>query len=169
MPLNAALLPEFDHEMAGTRKTLERVPVGKFDWSPHPKSTPIGGLATHLSQIPYWAVLTIRQTELDLAPPGQPPFRIEPRQTRAELLSALDTHVSAARAALADASDATLLAPWTLLKGGQPVFTLPRIAALRTFILNHIIHHRAQLGVYLRLLDISVPSLYGPSADEGQM
>jgi uncharacterized damage-inducible protein DinB len=169
MPLNAALLPEFDHEMAGTRKTLERVPDGKLDWKPHAKSAALGGLATHLAQIPHWATVTIREPELDLAPPGAPPYRLLPKRSRDELLAALDANVSAARAAIADASDAVLLAPWSLLKGGHKIFTLPRIAALRSFVLSHTIHHRAQLGVYLRLLDIPVPSLYGPSADEGSM
>ena len=166
MGLSEALLPEFDQEMATTRKTLERVPEEKFDWKPHEKSTTLGGLATHLANLPSWVGHTIDKEELDMAPPGQPPLRIEPARTRDEVLAAFDRNVAAARAALAGASDERLLGPWTLLQGGNKVLTLPRAAVLRSFVLSHSIHHRAQLGVYLRLNDIPVPSVYGPSADE---
>src|SRR5918994_6634227 len=166
MGLGEALLPEFDHEMATTRKTLERVPEEKFDWKPHEKSTTLGGLATHLANLPSWVGHTIDKDELDIAPPGQPPLRIAPARTRDEVLAAFDKNVAAARAALAGASDERLLGPWTLLRGGNKVLTLPRAAVLRSLVLSHSIHHRAQLGVYLRLNDIPVPSVYGPSADE---
>ena len=166
MGLSEALLPEFDHEMATTRKTLERVPEEKFDWKPHEKSTTLGGLATHLANLPSWVGHTIDKEELDMAPPGQPPLRIEPARTRDEVLAAFDRNVAAARAALAGASDERLLGPWTLLQGGNKVLTLPRAAVLRSFVMSHSIHHRAQLGVYLRLNDIPVPAVYGPSADE---
>jgi uncharacterized damage-inducible protein DinB len=166
MSISEALLPEFDQEMATTRKTLERVPEEKFDWKPHEKSTTLGGLATHLANLPSWVGHTIDKEELDMAPPGQPPLRIEPARTRDEVLAAFDRNVAAARAALAGASDERLLGPWTLLQGGNRVLTLPRAAVLRSFVMSHSIHHRAQLGVYLRLNDIPVPSVYGPSADE---
>jgi len=167
MPLNQALLPEFDHEMANTRKTLERVPEDKFAWKPHEKSFSMGGLATHLATLPSWAVITLQKDSIDIAPVGEAPPRSEPCNSREELLSRFDGHVASARAAIAGASDEDLLKTWTLLSGGKTIFALPRVAALRSFVMNHNVHHRAQLGVYLRLNDVPVPSIYGPSADEG--
>jgi len=167
MSLSEALLPEFDHEMANTRRTLERVPEDKFSWKPHEKSWAMGGLATHLANIPSWSVFTIEQDSLDVAPPGAPPARIPPANSPQEVLEVFDRNVASARAAIAGASDEHLSKPWTLLSGGKTVLTLPRIAVLRSFVMNHSIHHRAQLGVYLRLNDLPVPSIYGPSADEG--
>lgn len=169
MPLRDALLSELDHEFAGTRTTLERVPEDKLPWSPHGRSWALGDLATHLSQLPSWLALTLETTELDLAPPGAPPPRVQARRTKPELLSAFDAHLAAGRAALEKADDAALLVPWSLKKAGTTLFTLPRVAALRGFVFNHNVHHRAQLGVYLRLLDVPVPALYGPSADEGRI
>ena len=166
MGLSDALLPEFDNEMANTRKTLERVPDGKSDWKPHEKSTAMGGLATHLSNLPTWAVYTIDQDSLDLAPGGKPLAPPELAKSQAELLATFDTNVEKARAAIAGASDAELFKPWALMSNGNTLLTLPKIAVLRSFVMNHLIHHRAQLGVYLRLNDIPVPSIYGPSADE---
>jgi len=166
MPLRDALLPEFDHEMANTRKTLERVPDDKFDWKPHVKSTSMGALATHLSNLPTWAIDTINQDSLDLAPSGVPLPRVVPPKSRSELLQLFDRNVANARAAIAAAGDDDLFKKWTLLSGGKEILTLPKIAVLRGFVMNHNIHHRAQLGVYLRLNDIPVPSIYGPSADE---
>jgi uncharacterized damage-inducible protein DinB len=168
MGLSDALLPEFDQEMANTRKTLERVPDNKFDWKPHEKSFPMGGLSTHLANLPSWASVTIDQDSLDLAPNGEV-VRMSPLKSRAEVLEMFDKNVVTARAAIAGASDEHLFKPWTLLSNGKTILTLPRVACLRSFVMNHIIHHRAQLGVYLRLNDIPVPSIYGPSADEGGM
>jgi uncharacterized damage-inducible protein DinB len=167
MALSNALLPEFDHEMENTRKTLDRVPDGKFDWKPHEKSMPLGNLATHLATIPMWANNAIGEDSIDIAPVGKPPMRAEPATSRAEVLERFDQNVASARAAIAGASDETLRSPWTLYAGGKEILTLPKIAVLRSFVMNHSIHHRAQLGVYLRLNDIAVPSIYGPSADEG--
>ncbi|MBO0720927.1 MAG: DinB family protein [Blastocatellia bacterium] len=167
MSISESILPEFDQEMASTRKTLERVPDDRFDWKPHEKSSALGALVTHLSNIPGWTTMTIEQDELDVAPPGEPAFRNEPVKSQQEALSIFDTNIAAARAALAGASDELLLKPWTLLSGGHTILTLPKIAVIRTFVMNHLIHHRAQLGVYLRLNDLPVPSVYGPSADEG--
>ncbi|SRR6266545_4894949 len=166
MGLSESLLPEFDHEMANTRKTLERVPHGKFDWKPHQKSMAMGGLATHLSNIPTWAVYTIDQDSLDLAPGGEPLPHAELAKSETELLALFDTNAAKARAAIAGARDAELFKPWKLLSNGNTILTLPKIAVLRSFVMNHMIHHRAQLGVYLRLNDIPVPPIYGPSADE---
>ena len=167
MPLNLSLLPEFDHEMANTRKTLERVPEDKFAWKPHEKSFSMVALATHLATLPSWAAITIQQDSIDIAPAGEPPPKSEPAKSVEDLLKTFDRNVASGRTALAGASDEELLKTWTLLKGGQTIFALPRVAALRSFVMNHSIHHRAQLGVYLRLNDVPVPSIYGPSADEG--
>jgi len=167
MGIGQALLPEFDNEMANTRKTLERVPEGRFDWKPHEKSASLGSLTTHLSNLPIWTVYAIERDDLDLQPPGEEPIRATAVTSRDEALAAFDKNVAAARAALEGASDDRLLGPWSLLKGGATILTLPRVAVLRSFVMNHIIHHRAQLGVYLRLNDVAVPSIYGPSADEG--
>ncbi len=124
-------------------------------------------LATHLATLPSWASVTIHQDSIDIAPAGEPPPTNEPAKSVEDLLATFDRNVASARDALAGATDEVLLKTWTLLKGGQTVFALPRVAALRSFVLNHNVHHRAQLGVYLRLNNIPVPSIYGPSADEG--
>ena len=166
MPLSSALLPEFDQEMAGTRKTLERVPDEKFAWKPHAKSWAMGGLAAHLANIPTWANLALEKDSLDLAPGGAPLPQASQPASRAALLEVFDKNVAAARAAIAAADDNHLMKPWTLLRNGQKLLALPRAAVLRSFVMNHMIHHRAQLGVYLRLNDVPVPSIYGPSADE---
>ena len=168
MGLAASMLPEFDHEMANTRKTLERIPEDKFDWKPHEKSTAMRGLATHLSNLVSWAVHVIERDELDAMPEGQP-LRAKPVESVEEALETFDRNVAAARAAIQSASDEHLMKPWTLLAAGRTIFTQPRAGVLRGFVMNHTIHHRAQLSVYLRLNDVPVPALYGPSADEGAM
>ena len=168
MPISQALLPEFDQEMANTRKSLERVPDGKFAWKPHEKSMTMGRLASHCAEIPGWAIPTIQQDELDLAPPGAPPFQPTVANTTAELLAIFDKNVAGARAALADVSDEHLMKTWSLLMTGRAIITMPRVAVIRGMVMNHLIHHRAQLGVYLRLNDVPVPATYGPSADEGK-
>jgi uncharacterized damage-inducible protein DinB len=169
MAISESILPEFDQEMANTRKTLERVPEDKFDWKPHEKSFAMGGLATHVANLPSWAIITLNQDEFDMEPPGAEPFKMPEAKSRQELLDMFDKNVADARAAIAGASDERMFSPWSLLKGGNTLMTLPKIAVLRSFVMNHIIHHRAQLGVYLRLNDVPVPSIYGPSADEGAM
>ena len=166
MKISEALLPEFDQEMANTRKTLERVPDDKFGWKPHPKSFAMGPLATHIATMVGWASDVITKDNFDIAPPGAPPYNPPEAGSQKELLATFDKNVTAVRAALAGASDERLLAPWSLLKGGATLFTMPRVVCIRSFVMNHTIHHRAQLGVYLRLNDIAVPSIYGPSADE---
>lgn len=169
MSISQALLPEFDHEMANTRKTLERVPMDKLAWKPHEKSMTMERLAQHVSEISGWTPVTIEKDSLDINPPGSPPHQPAPVKSRQELLDMFDKNVATARAAIASASDGQLMKPWSLLSGGKTIFTLPRIAVMRGFVLNHTIHHREQLGVYLRLNDIPVPAIYGPSADEGTM
>ena len=166
MTIGQELLPEFDQEMAGTRKVLQRVPDGKLDWKAHEKSNTIGWVATHLANIPSWTGYTLNQDSLDINPPGQGAFKTPVAKSVQEILDRFDKNVAEARQQLAAAQDAVFSQPWTLLSNGAKVFTLPKAAVLRSFVLNHIIHHRAHLCVYLRLNDIPVPGLYGPSADE---
>lgn len=169
MPVNETLLAEFDQEMGNTRKTLERVPEDKLTWKPHEKSGTMAWLAGHVANIPGWLAEVINKNSLDLAPGGVPAAAPPPPKSSKEILEMFDQGVSAGRAALAGASDTHLAKPWSLLTNGQAILTLPRSALIRTFVLNHLIHHRAQLGVYLRLNNVPVPALYGPSADEGSM
>jgi len=169
MPISQSLLPEFDHEMANTRKTLERIPDSKFAWKPHEKSMTLQKLATHLAELPGWAGVTLTQDFFDYAPVGGQPYQSPVLNSAQEIVAYFDKNVAGARAALVDVSDENLMKPWSLQAGGKPLFTMPRIAVLRSFVMNHIIHHRAQLGVYLRLNDVAVPGIYGPSADEGTM
>ena len=163
MALVDALLPEFDHEMATTRTVLERVPQDKFDWKPHAKSFSLGALAAHVATLPTWGTETLTRSEIDVGTTQQPPTALPSRQ---EVLATFDRSVAGARAALAGRTDAELMAMWSLKRGGRTLFTMPKAAVLRSFVLNHLVHHRGQLTVYLRLLDIPVPSIYGPSADE---
>ena len=166
MSLAKSMIPEFDQEMALTRKTLERVPEDRFDWRPHPKSQTMQALAAHLASIPYYLPYTMNSESLDFEPVGKPSMRPPELKTRAEMLESFDKGVAEARAALQGASDQAMMQDWTLLKGGHVIFTMPRTAVLRLMIMNHMIHHRAQAGLYLRLCDVPVPSIYGPSADE---
>ncbi|HEY3132813.1 MAG TPA: DinB family protein [Acidobacteriota bacterium] len=166
MKLSQLILPEYDHEMANTRKTLERVPQDKFGWKPHEKSMTLGRLAQHLAELPGWAIYTIEKDSLDIAPPGAPPYQPPKVNSPEEVLQLFDKNVAAGRAAIAGANDEHLMKSWSLLSGGKTIFTLPRIGVLRGSVMNHSIHHRAQLGVYLRLNNLPLPALYGPSADE---
>ena len=164
MAINDTLLPEFDHEMATTRRLLDRVPDAEFAWKPHDKSMSLGELSGHLANLPMWCSAVLDAAEYDLAtlpsPRGQAPA------SRAALLKDFDTRVGAARASLVQRTDAELLTPWTLRRGTHEIFTLPRISAIRSFVMNHSIHHRGQLSVYLRLKNVPVPPMYGPTADE---
>jgi uncharacterized damage-inducible protein DinB len=162
MALVDSLLPEFDHEMGTTRRLLERVPEDKIDWRPHPRSFTLGQLAQHVATIPLWGSMTLTQSELDIAAPGEQ----TPIRTQAGLLAHFDGHVKATRAALAGKMDAELMVPWTLKRGPDTIFSMPKVAVWRSFVLSHLIHHRGQLCVYLRMNDVPVPSIYGPSADE---
>lgn len=163
MKASEALLAEFDQEMASTRTTLERVPEDKFDYKPHPKSGSMIWLAAHVAMIPGWAKVTLEESELNMEGMQPPPLP----KTREELLKMFDENAAGARAAIAAASDEALAQTWTLRVGEQVFFSMPRAAVMRGMIMNHLIHHRAQLTVYLRMNDIPVPALYGPSADEG--
>jgi uncharacterized damage-inducible protein DinB len=166
MNISESLLPEFDHEMANLRRTLERVPEDRLDFAPHPKSMTMARLAAHLANLPLWATIGITRDEFDMAPPGEPRPQAEAMTTRAALLSNFDAKAADARAHLVNADDGLLLKMWTLKNGGHTVLRMPKVSVLRSFVMNHMIHHRAQLTVYLRMNDVPVPSLYGPSADE---
>lgn len=161
-----SILPEFDQEMASTRKVLERVPDDKLDWRPHPKSNTIGWNANHLAELPGWAVVTFEGAEWDFAPAGGPRYQSPKLTSRQAIVDLFDKNVAAARKAIESATDEQMAQSWTLLAGGKPIFTMPRSAVMRSFVLNHMIHHRATLCVYLRLNDIPVPGMYGPSGDE---
>jgi len=158
-------LAAFDHITAGTRSVLAAVPDDQMGWRPHDKSWTLGELASHLANLPNWTIPTLVQSELELSPDaGGPPPR-DAFATRDEMLEAFENSAAAARIAIENTSDEALAGPWTLLLDGDPRFTMPKAAVLRTFVFDHMIHHRAQLGVYLRLLDVPVPQTFGPTAD----
>ncbi|MFA6958946.1 MAG: DinB family protein [Thermoanaerobaculia bacterium] len=168
MSIAEQVLPEFDREMAITRRVLERASDERLAWRPHAKSQTFGGLATHLANIPTWVGIAIGGDSFDAMPKDAPPPRAILLGSREAILETFDRNVTAARAAIGAATDEHLHGPWSLLAGGEVRFTMPRTAVLRSFVLNHLIHHRGQFSVYLRLCDIPVPSIYGPSADELQ-
>jgi uncharacterized damage-inducible protein DinB len=163
MAIKDGLLAEFDHETATTRKLLERVPDDRLSWTPHTRSMSIGRLATHISTLLQWSDAILNRPQFDLA---DAPAPSGDESNRANLLAAFDGCVRTARASI-DKSDAELAALWILKRDGHELFAMPRVAAFRSFVLYHMVHHRGQLSVYLRLNDIPVPSIYGPSADEG--
>lgn len=165
MAITDSLLPEFDHEMATTRRLLARVPDAELGWKPHDRSMRLGELATHIANIPNWCTAVVEHPLFDIAASGDDLKPTVPA-AMAELLTRFDAAVAGGRAALAGASDAALLGPWTLKHGAQEIFTMPRVSAIRSFVMNHLIHHRGQLSVYLRLKDVPLPSIYGPTADE---
>ncbi len=164
-----ALIQELDHEVVSTRKCLERVPEGKGGYRPHPKSMTLERLAGHIAEMPGWGTMTMTRDELDLAPKGAEPAQGFSCASPKELVEVFDRNVAEMRAALLAGSDADLGKPWTLKGGDTVYFTMPKAAVLRSFVFGHLVHHRAQLGVYLRLNDIPVPSVYGPSADDNTM
>jgi uncharacterized damage-inducible protein DinB len=164
MPIAQMLLPEFDREMANTRKMLERVPNDKLDFKPHEKSMGLAQLAGHLTQMVGFANMIILKDGMDFTGDHKPFIP----ESQTNLLEVFDKSVADARPLIAGATDEDLGKMWTLKVNGKELFTMPRIAMLRSMVMNHIIHHRAQLGVYLRENDIPVPGMYGPSADEVQ-
>jgi len=164
MTIAELLLPEWDQEMAATRRVLERIPDAKFAWKPHAKSFAMGDLGSHIANMATWTVDTMTKSEFDLDS-VTPEEMNRAAKNGTELLAWFDANTAKARAAL-NAPDADYGVPWTLRKGAQVFFTMPRYNCVRSFCLNHIVHHRAQLGVYLRMNDIAVPGVYGPSADE---
>lgn len=164
--LGSSLAAEMEHEGIATRQILERIPAEKFDWKPHPKSMAFGRLACHVAEMFGWTGPTLTQPELNFATMDYKP--LEP-QTTEDLLEYFDTTISEALDVLRATPDETFMENWSLKNGETVYFTLPKAGVMRSFVMNHIIHHRGQLTVYLRLNDIAVPAVYGPSADEGSM
>jgi uncharacterized damage-inducible protein DinB len=166
MRISDALLAEFDQEMKTTRKCLERIPDDKFNYKPHPRSFDMGALAVHIATMLDWGALTLESDSFDYAPEGGEPYVPPVAKKNAELLALFDKAAREFRAALAAAEDEAMMRPWSLKAAGKTLFTMPKVAVFRGMIFNHLIHHRGQLTVYLRLNEIPVPALYGPSADE---
>src|SRR5262245_45117011 len=160
-------LEELEAEIPATRKALERVPEGRNDWRPHPKSMPLGYLAALVATMPSWVDMTVNQDELDINPPDRKDRPSIEAKTTGELLKMFDDSIAKARKALQNTTDEHLMTNWKLLSGGRAVSDTPRYSMLRTGVLNHFAHHRGQLTVYLRLNDARVPQIYGPTADEG--
>lgn len=169
MPIRDSLLPEFDHEMETTRKTLERVPEDKPDWKPHDTSMSISRLAGHIAELAGFGTLAFQGDGFDFAPGGKSQMQPTVMTSRKQLLELFDKNVASTRATIAKASDEEMQKVWSLMNNGKTIFAMPRAAVVRSMILNHIIHHRGQLSVYLRMNRAPVPSIYGPSADEGQL
>ena len=169
MSIAQALLPEFDYEMALTRALLERVPDRHAAWRPHPTSRELGQLAVHIASLPSWVMSTLERTELDLNPPGGAGDTPPVWESARAAVSTFDTAVKAARSALLETSDADMLVPWTLKHDGREIFRLPRLAVVRSMVLSHLVHHRGQLTVYLRLHDVPLPAMYRPERRHGSV
>jgi len=166
MKIAEMLLPEFDHETAVTRLLLQGAPESRLSWTPHPKARTLGELCLHLAHLPQWGVRVMQLTTFDLSPPdGIDPFPRPPFVSAQATVATFDEQAARARAAIASASDPEFLVPWILKDAGHVVFTMPRLAVLRSLVLSHMVHHRGQLSVYLRLCDVALPPIYGPTAD----
>jgi uncharacterized damage-inducible protein DinB len=167
MTIAQSLLPEFDMEMKTTRTVLERVPDGRDDYKPHDKSASLSSLAAHVASLLGLGISALQpDTEYDFNPPGGQRVSMPKFESTEKNLANFDQRVRETRAAIAGSSDEFLMQMWTLKYQGNTLFSMPRVSALRTLMMNHLIHHRAQLGVYLRMNDIPVPRIYGPTADE---
>jgi uncharacterized damage-inducible protein DinB len=163
MAIKDALLPEFDHEMAVTRKVLQRVAEDRFAYQPHEKSMTLLRLASHVADVPSWGQTILHDAEFNMTSGTPAP---EPKKNLAEILDHFDAKAKAVRALLVDQTDAQLMEIWAFKHDGKELFSMPRVAAWRGWVMNHLIHHRGQLSVYLRLTGSKVPGIYGPSADE---
>jgi uncharacterized damage-inducible protein DinB len=166
MAIKDSLLPEFDHEMGTTRRVLERIPVADLAWRPHEKSFTLGQLASHIANIPHWVNAIVDNSVFDLATVGEDARPKQPTEL-APILASFDAEVKNSRAKLDVQTDPAMLSTWTMKQGDHEIMTMPKVAVLRSFIMNHLIHHRGQLTVYLRLRNVPLPSVYGPTADEG--
>ncbi len=164
--ISQSLLQEFDHEMASTRRILERVPESNPDFAPHPKSMTLARLAGHVSEMPSWGLVTLGQDEFDVGAAAAQGGQGSTFSTRANALKFFDENLAKARGLLMSATDERMMETWTLKDKGKSILALPRVAVLRSFVMNHMIHHRAQLGVYLRMNNVALPGMYGPTADE---
>jgi uncharacterized damage-inducible protein DinB len=164
--IQQALLPEFDQEMAATRKVLERVPNDSMAWAPHDKSMNVKQLFGHLADLPQWADVILGLEEFDIQPTGEEGYTPTDYGSGDQMLKAFDENVTKARTVIESMSDEDFMKPWTLKKGGQELFTAPKVGVFRRQYMNHMIHHRGQATVYLRLNDVSVPQTFGPTADE---
>lgn len=165
MTMATTFAPAFDQIVETTRAVLAAIPDDKLDWKPHEKSYSLGELGSHIANVPGWTAPTLQQDSLDVAPSGGEEMQQPEYKSSAEMIAALDDNAAQARAVIEDTSDETFVSNWTMLVGGEERFSMPKAAVLRVFILDHMIHHRAQLGVYLRLLDVPVPQTFGPTAD----
>ena len=162
--IKQAMMNEIRHEGASTKKLLERVPFDKFDWKPHERSMLLGKLAVHIAEIPRWSSRILGATEFDFTKANYTPAEVHSTE---ELVQLSEANIQNAMSDFDVAKDEDLVTPWTFRRGEHIIFTLPRAAAIRTLAMNHLLHHRGQLSVYLRLLNIPIPGMYGPSADEG--
>jgi len=165
MQISKSLIAEFDHEIIAMRKHLERVPEDRLSWKPHDKSMSMGQLAMHIASIPGWTEDTVKKDEMVI----KMPIKYEAVKSVSEMMETYDKNIAGARRILAETDDENFMTPWSMVMDGKKVMTLPKIAVVRSFLLSHLYHHRAQLGVYLRLNNIPVPATYGPSADEQGM
>ncbi len=165
--ISQTLLPEFDQEFANARKMLERVPEDRPDFRPHPKSMTLAELAGHVGEVPLWAVKTLEGDEFETKPASGPAYAPIIMTSRSSLLAGFDDMVSQARGLLVATTDEAMTRTWSLKSGGKAVLAMPKATVMRLFVMNHLVHHRAQLGVYLRMNDVPVPGMYGLSADEG--
>ncbi len=168
MAIAEAFVAEFDAELRNTRRMLERVSDSALDYQPHAKSMSLARLAGHVAEMPSWGIVTAQQPKLDISPESEPKHQPYIVTGRDAMLEFFDKHHAEAREVIGALSDEAMQEPWTLLVRGEPIFTMPRIQVLKSMVLNHMIHHRAQLSVYLRLNDVPIPGMYGPSADDGR-
>lgn len=161
-----SFLPEFDREMATTRELLERIPDAHLDWRPHAKSYSLGDLGTHIARLPTWAVKTLTDSEFDIKPVDGSGFVSRALTSTADIVAFFGSYMHGARAALESTPDEAFADLWSLKNGGVTIFTMPRANVFRSFFMSHVVHHRGQLTVYLRMLDVPLPQIYGPTADE---
>jgi uncharacterized damage-inducible protein DinB len=166
MTIGQGMAQELQHSAVSARKVLERIPEDKFDWTPHAKSMTFLKLGSHVAESIGWAKFTIETSEMDVAPVDGPAWEPYVAKSVADMLETFDKNLVEALEALNTVSDATLMEIWTMNKAGAVMMAMPKLLVLRGFILDHLVHHRAQLGLYLRMNDISVPAMLGPSADE---
>lgn len=167
--ISGALIPEYDQEMAITRRHLERVPDEKLGWGPHERSMTMGRLAGHLAESVSWGPMMLNSDSMDFDSPEMKEYKPPEFESRSAILKAFDANVAATREALSSTSDSDWMATWTMKKGDEVLMSMPKIAVVRGFLMSHNVHHRGQLSVYLRMCDVPVPQTYGPTADESGM